>query len=72
MTEPAAIALTAKQQHLLMASVFFVGILLLLVASAVLGAALLGMVPVETASMGLMPLISGLASVAAAVFLSSS
>lgn len=71
MTEPGAIALTAKQQHLLMASVFFVGILLLLVASAVLGAALLGMVPVEAASMGLMPLISGLASITAAVFLSS-
>lgn len=70
MTDPASFSLTTRQQRVLMGTVFFIGILLLLIAVLVLGAAILGFVPVSSAGLGVAPFISGLASVAAAVFLS--
>lgn len=69
MTDPASFTLGSRQQRWLMSSVFFIGVMLLLIAVFVLGAALLGLVPAANASFGLAPLISGIASVMAAVFL---
>ncbi|MHA7878237.1 MAG: hypothetical protein ACX931_00470 [Saccharospirillum sp.] len=69
MTDPASFTLGNRQQRWLMAAVFFIGVLLLLIAVAVMGAALLGALPAQSANFGLAPLISGIASVLAAVFL---
>lgn len=69
MTDPASFTLGIRQQRWLMASVFFIGVLLLLVAVSVLGAALLGFLPATSANFGLAPLISGIASVMAAILL---
>lgn len=70
MTEPLPMHLNAPQLKILMGAVFFIGITLVLAAIAVLGAAILGLLPVSSAGYGLAPLISGIASVSAAVFLS--
>ncbi|WP_028669758.1 hypothetical protein [Saccharospirillum impatiens] len=70
MTEPLPLQMTAYQLKILMGVVFFIGITLVSAAIAVLGAAILGLLPVSSAGYGLAPLISGIASVSAAVFLS--
>lgn len=70
MTEPLPLHLNAQQLKMLIGIVFFIGIALVSAAIAVLGAAILGLLPVSTAGYGLAPLISGIASVSAAVFLS--
>lgn len=70
MTEPLPLHLTSQQVKILMGTVFFIGITLVAAAITVLGAAILGLLPVYSAGYGLAPLISGIASVSAAVFLS--
>jgi hypothetical protein len=71
MTENLPLNLNRRQLEILMATVFFIGIALVSTAIVVLGAALLGLLPVSSAGLGLAPLISGIASVSAAVFLSN-
>jgi hypothetical protein len=71
MTEALPLNLNARQLKILLGAVFFIGITLVSGAIAVLGAAMLGLLPVTSAGFGLAPLISGIASVAAAVFLSN-
>lgn len=71
MTEPLPLNLNARQLKILLGAVFFIGITLVSGAIAVLGAAILGLLPVTSAGFGLAPLISGIASVSAAVFLSN-
>ena len=57
MTEPLPLHLNAQQLKVLMGAVFFIGITLVSAAIAVLGAAILGLLPVSSAGYGLAPLI---------------
>ncbi len=70
MTSPATFRFTLHTQRMLMGTVFFVGVILLVVSVSVLGASLLGLYPVKL-SLGLSSLMSGVAAIGAAIGLAN-
>ncbi|WP_189608452.1 hypothetical protein [Saccharospirillum salsuginis] len=69
-TAPASFRLTPGFQRVLMASVFFVGISLLVLSVSALAASLLGLFPVQL-NLGIASLLSGVAAIGTALGLAS-